>query len=311
MEKKLIFIISDVHMQFSYYQEVIPDNLDLLIIAGDLLSFGDSEEAKFACNFLDGLMEDKNINEIIWILGNHDVSVTKNIEYYQSQYPKINFKIKDEFIWNNLKFFVTGYSPFVQDRWTNYFMNQLEEKKVMIPKDVPDIIISHCPPSHKEFSYVNDSRIDIGSIELRNFIEKHQIKFCFSGHLHFEYSENQNAFIEINNCHCFNVSSKGQLLSLKKDILKIENFIPSLDDSIYWKCRKNGVRYSHIEFMKFIQYWDSNPPISKEFYNILWTSSGIKFLNLPSYELEQVKEFFLKYYGSCKNIQGNLIYKFN
>ena len=90
MEKKLIFIISDVHMQFSYYQEVIPDNLDLLIIAGDLLSFGDSEEAKFACNFLDGLMEDKNINEIIWILGNHDVSVTKNIEYYQSQYPKIN-----------------------------------------------------------------------------------------------------------------------------------------------------------------------------------------------------------------------------
>ncbi|MGL6064319.1 MAG: metallophosphoesterase family protein [Fusobacteriaceae bacterium] len=311
MKNKLIFVISDVHMQFSYYQEIIPNNLELLVIAGDLLSFGDDQEARFACSFLEGLMDDKNINEIIWVLGNHDVSVTKDIEYYRLQYPKINFKIKDEFIWNNIKFFVTGYSPFVQERWTNYFSNHLEEKKVMIPLEVPHIIISHCPPSHKDFSYVTDSRVDIGSMELRKYIEENQVKFCFSGHLHFEYSENQNSFIEINNCHCFNVSSKGQLLSLKKDVLKIENFIPTLDDSIYWKCRKNGVRYSHIEFMKFIQYWDSNPPISKEFYSIFWTSSGIQFINLPPNELKLVKEFFIKYYGSDDNIESSMLYKFN
>lgn len=75
MDSKKIFIISDLHMQFSYYEEVIPDNLDLLIIAGDVLGYGNSAEARIACNFFQSLIEDKNIKKIIWVLGNHGVSI--------------------------------------------------------------------------------------------------------------------------------------------------------------------------------------------------------------------------------------------
>ena len=292
MNKKSIFIISDLHMQFSYYEEVIPNNLDLLIIAGDALGYGNSAEARIACNFFQSLIEDKKIKEIIWVLGNHDVDVTQNIDYYKSMYRNISFMIKEEFFWNDIKFFVTGYSPFVQPRWTNYFLTINEEKKVMVPLTTPDIIISHCPPSHKEFSYVTDSRVDIGSMELRKYIENNYIKFCFNGHLHLDYSTNKNEYLLINNCNCFNVSSQGQLLSVENGKIKLEQYSPSLNQDIYLKCRKNGVPYDHLNFMRFIQIWGKNIPLEQKFYKINWSASGIFFRNLTEKEVEILKEYF-------------------
>ncbi|MGL5087426.1 MAG: hypothetical protein ACRC68_17195, partial [Clostridium sp.] len=86
----------------------------------------------------------------------------------------------------------------------------------------------------------------------------------------------------------------------------------SLEQNIYLKCRKNGVPYDHLDFMKFVQVWEKNISIEEHFYKMNWYASMIFFRNLTEKEVKILKEYFDNNFN-CRfpfGIDGGLL-KFN
>lgn len=178
-----IITISDLHGDF--YKLNIPE-ADVLIIAGDLTTYGTSDELvkfnkwlyKLPCKYKliiagnhDRCMQEKPIEKIRNILSNGTYLENSGIEI------------------DGVKFWGSPNTP-IFGRW--YFMqtgDELKETRNKIPEDT-NVLISHgpCYSILDSLLMANGTKgQNVGCVHLRDRIEKLKIKLSVCGHIHNQY----------------------------------------------------------------------------------------------------------------------------
>jgi Icc-related predicted phosphoesterase len=203
-----IVAISDTHLVKS-----LPDILkgikgDILIHAGDALSYGNKKEWTV---FLKQLIQVRNqFRYVIYVPGNHDGYVDDfRGECYADLKPHNIHMLIDEVIslplpeHETLTIFGSPYTPKFGNWWFQYerFTNRWKDA---IPKNC-DIVVTHGPRQGilDRVFRPDGSMVDrVGCDDLADAIDKARPGICISGHLHGE----AGGYQEFNGTKYYNVS---------------------------------------------------------------------------------------------------------
>jgi Icc-related predicted phosphoesterase len=186
MKKKYV-LISDTHGFHRDPHLEIPD-CDVLIHAGDLTMAGEIDVLNDVNNWFNELHK-KDVNEIIVIAGNHDITLgtgdmlgyklLTNAIYLQNS----SVKIDDKIIWG------CPDTPWKHEYVANMFaFGKLTHNMGFkgMPKDV-DILVTHCPPygyGDLLSDYSSDPNTHIGSRKLLELVNKYKPILNVFGHIH-------------------------------------------------------------------------------------------------------------------------------
>ncbi len=174
-----IIAFGDIHMDCRAIEK-IPDleHADLVIITGDLTNFGGKKDAM-------GIIEEiRRINPRCYAVhGNLDL-------------PEVNDLLSElginlhgtGIIKGDIGLFGVGGSnitPFnTPSEYTEEELGEFVSKAHENIQDVPvKILVSHAPPYGTVADQIN-SGVHVGSKAIREFIERYQPDFCFTGHIH-------------------------------------------------------------------------------------------------------------------------------
>lgn len=179
-DKKVIKFMSDTHGY--HYQEPL-EEVDILIHSGDGTNSHDLEENKKEWEDFWNWFCDYPAKYKIYVPGNHDVYLEKNIELVKI--PENTYILINQCI-NIMGFNIFG-SPFTSfsQRWAfNKSIDVISKIWGVIPYDV-DILITHVPPRYVlDGVFENGFVIHAGDDFLkREVIKRKPIIHCF-GHIH-------------------------------------------------------------------------------------------------------------------------------
>ena len=174
-----IAIISDLHGTYPHTPELFDNDIELLLIGGDIIGGSLYNDLYRFQNWL----SDINPKKCIATLGNHDPYELINMR------DELNFKllIDESYTYNGLKIYGTPWSlPF--NNW--FWMAEEETLKHYynkIPNDL-DILMSHgcmfgvCDTILEDDAY--GSAGNLGSKELAKAIYDKNPKYVYTGHIH-------------------------------------------------------------------------------------------------------------------------------
>ena len=137
-----IWLISDTHGK--HEELTIPDNIDMVISAGD----GGTYKNAFMCKKdLDMFLEWFNnlpIKHKVYIPGNHDTAMESGL-IEEDSYQEINFLLHESIEIDGVKIFGSPYTP----AFYSWAYNSTEHELIELWKDIPDdidILVTHGPP---------------------------------------------------------------------------------------------------------------------------------------------------------------------
>jgi Icc-related predicted phosphoesterase len=210
-----ILAVTDLHSsgrinQTGLSEVITQENIDLLIIAGDLTTWGTAK-------LVEKILSKFNKFEIpiLYIPGNMDPKKSSDI-----QMKNITPLHKKAIEFSGITFIGIGGSnptPFpCPNIFTEEEINQmLETAKQNAGENVPLILVSHTPPKNSEADKVRGEH-HVGSIAVRNFIEKYNPLVVICGHIH-----ESKSISEINNTLCINpgpmAHNSGALLKIHEE----------------------------------------------------------------------------------------------
>jgi Icc-related predicted phosphoesterase len=193
---------------------------DLLLIAGDITPFHDHslgfQQKWLNTTFRKWLLE---INASTYFCpGNHEFIFETNKEID----PIVNDRcINDKYLlWNNIKIYFTGWTPWFQSWAFNGYEKELEKTYKNLPKYIYDkkydlrkiysrmpqdteILVCHGPPYG--FGDLTQDGKHVGSMALRECLETlPKLRYLICGHIHFSHGEYEYNGIKIINCSLLN-----------------------------------------------------------------------------------------------------------
>ncbi|MHA1127013.1 MAG: metallophosphoesterase family protein [Candidatus Heimdallarchaeota archaeon] len=178
-----ILAVTDIHSsgrinQTGLSEIITQENIDLIIIAGDLTTWGTVKLAE-------KILEKFNSLEIpvLYIPGNMDAK--KSAEIQMSNITPLHNKAIEH---TGITFIGLGGSnptPFpCPNTFTEEEINQmLETIKKTTKDDAPIILVSHAPPKNSEADKVRGGQ-HVGSVAVRDFIERYNPFAVICGHIH-------------------------------------------------------------------------------------------------------------------------------
>ena len=172
-----IIAISDIHDNYSAIKDLGKEfsDADLIIISGDITHFGKEKDAKkIICEF-----EQYN-KKILAVSGNCD---KKGVgEYLEEKDISLHKKIKNI---PDLNLTIAGFGgstttpvPTPNTCPENDYKKYLEAVEI-----TPDIFVVHQPPLNTIADIVPGGK-HVGSLAVREFIDKKQPALCICGHIH-------------------------------------------------------------------------------------------------------------------------------
>jgi len=177
-----ICMISDTHEQHSRLQ--IPE-CDVLIHAGDITGKGALQKLNAFNTWVSNLLEEGTVGEVVYIAGNHDLSLEDNREVAEG------ILTAGDYLNNNLTYIgsadnmlcVFGIpNTLAFYDWAFQSDEQgLERLFNNIPDDI-DILVTHGPP--RFVLDKNNEGIHCGSNALHSWIESYQPRLVVCGHIH-------------------------------------------------------------------------------------------------------------------------------
>ena len=175
-------IFSDIHSDFRNLQKALDiaksDNIDMLIIVGDLTTLGKESELNEVKEILD-----KSGFEYYVIPGNHDLWWDK--KFKEDNFGKVFGRDYQSFKKDNLKFILINNGDVdlglgkAQEKW---FREEVEECL-----QVYCLVFAHIPLNHPKSLYIMgaDNKIVASQAgELIELLVKNKIRELFAGHLH-------------------------------------------------------------------------------------------------------------------------------
>jgi uncharacterized protein len=188
-----ILTVSDIHGHFSVFKlETLP-TIDLVLIAGDLTTYGfyaSGQAQTQAIREIDDARAwfkalSQRCQKIYWVQGNHDRGIP------DSFLDPFAVNIRDQSVnveCNGVDFSLRGVSltcafdrPYMVKDWAYTTADPNEDAKAF-DFGYHDIIVSHCPPLNC-LDQIKSGK-HIGSPALRSHILKHQPVLVLCGHVH-------------------------------------------------------------------------------------------------------------------------------
>jgi len=217
--KKRVRIIAfgDIHLECAGIENITGlSKADLVIITGDFTNFGEKEDASTIMDVI------RRINpKICAVPGNMDKASVAN---YLDELD-INIHGKG-FVLGDLGIFgVGGSNPTPFNTPTEFSEEELGEIVNSAYKYVTrasiKVLVSHTPPFNTATDLIGGG-VHVGSTAIREFIEKIQPDFCFTGHIHESRGEDRI----------------GRTLILNPGMLKDKGWIElnSQDDGSFTAC---------------------------------------------------------------------------
>ncbi len=173
-----VLVISDIHGNYKYLDKIRED-VDLIIVCGDLTDFGTRIQASKIITKLKKLCEN-----ILAIPGNCDkYDVNKYLEEIDVSIH-MRFKKISDYVFFGLG--GSSITPFntVQEFSEEEIFKNLNEVYVKLPKSEKKVLVTHSPPYQTKVD-ITLSKVHAGSKAIRKFLEKKRdIYICFCGHIH-------------------------------------------------------------------------------------------------------------------------------
>lgn len=177
-----ILATSDIHNDLRFCAEIvtkaIENEVDVIVISGDLTNFGTQEELQLVVKNLDcGI-------PYVFAGGNHDSCIySTKFAKFLKKYSNF-FLLRDSYVTiDGVKFYGSPYTIRFKNWW---FMEKESCMPKHLPKEECDIMICHQPISHEKISYAETAFgfADLGCQAYNDFIEKSKIKHYITGHVH-------------------------------------------------------------------------------------------------------------------------------
>ncbi|MBF0224560.1 MAG: metallophosphoesterase family protein [Desulfobacterales bacterium] len=176
----IILSLSDIHGNISKIKNIKKEieSADIVLLSGDITNFGREKEIK------EIISQIKSINsQILAVSGNCDFPEVD--EFLNKEGINLHGKAK---IINNVVFIGLGGSlktPFgtPNEVTEESFQKVLKDASKELPCEYPIILLSHNPPINTLCDKLSTG-VSVGSVAVRNFIEKFNPLICFTGHIH-------------------------------------------------------------------------------------------------------------------------------
>lgn len=169
-----ILAIADTHGDSAFVKQIAKmaddENVDLIIMAGDLTWFNENEK-----NLVAPLAKNR---EVLMIPGNHEpVSTIDNFEKVYKNTKNIH---KKNIIKNNIGIFGSGTTDWGRKSDEKKVYKELETAHKGLEKLTKKIMVSHCPPEGSAIEMIGFP----GSVGVRKAIDKFKPDFMICGHIH-------------------------------------------------------------------------------------------------------------------------------
>lgn len=193
-----IAVISDLHGYLPKYQF---ENVEVLLICGDIIPLNIQSNMPASKTWFDTTFrswaESLNVEKIIFIAGNHDISIERDRNWFKTKFSKYS---KIAFLDNELceylstqdgKTYSIFGTPYCKQFGNWAFMRNPEtlvKKYSSIPENL-DILITHDAPMLCGIGFIHHQDVSWGNQEAGNKILADVIlnkkpKYVFSGHIH-------------------------------------------------------------------------------------------------------------------------------
>lgn len=176
----IIVGLSDIHGDLSMIKKMgrILGKADVTLLVGDITNFGRQAEIKQVLAPVIHCTQ-----KIFAVSGNCDYH---EVDAWLSE-QDVNLHGKGE-VSNGIGFVGIGGSLITPFQTPNELMeDEIEHFLALgysqIPSNIPMILVSHQPPLETKCDRIS-SGDHVGSNAVREFIEKHQPRICFTGHIH-------------------------------------------------------------------------------------------------------------------------------
>jgi len=176
----IIINIADIHGNAAPISEMesILSSADLILLSGDITHFGGEREASEIIH----LIRTYNPN-ILGVSGNCD---TKEVDsYLESENIQIHGRHVEI---NGISVLGAGGSlqcpgPTPNIYTENEYVEIFESSTLNLDKNAPKIMVSHQPPINTLNDRISDGA-HVGSVTVREYIERIEPLVCFTGHIH-------------------------------------------------------------------------------------------------------------------------------
>lgn len=183
-----ILVLSDIHGWTSSLSRIlkVEKEYDYVFIAGDITNFGSLKSAIKVLEF----MAEKTGRKIFFVPGNCD---PPELLEYQGSENIVNvhgklYGIGDAVIMGIGGSLITPFNTLIE--FTEEFFKKTLEKLAKLLSNyrggIVKILITHTPPYGTKLDIIRSGE-HVGSISLRDFLEKHPINLCVCGHIHESY----------------------------------------------------------------------------------------------------------------------------
>ena len=196
MPRALVF--SDIHNDRAALQRVLQQDVDAYFVAGDLVNWGRGLTKL-------GPALQKHSEHMYVMPGNHESA--SDVESFCAEFGFINFHGATAEI-GGLKFAGLGYStPTPFDTPGEYGEEEMARRLSAFTAYNPDVLICHAPPLNTALDRIKEG-LHGGSSSVRQFIEIHQPRYFFCGHIH----EAEGVVIQMGKTRAMNVGKAGYVL---------------------------------------------------------------------------------------------------
>src|SRR5262249_46286958 len=169
-----LLVFSDLHNDLKRLEKLLETEADFYVVAGDLVSWSRG---------LDKMAEPlKRVSEKTYVLpGNHESA--RDIEFFCERHGFHNLH-GQSFEAGGIQIAGLGCSsPTPFDTPGEYSEQELARRLAPFSKLSPLVLICHAPPLNTALDRIKEG-LHAGSSAVREFIEAHQPKYFFCGHIH-------------------------------------------------------------------------------------------------------------------------------
>ncbi len=177
-----IVAITDVHGNWAslkrFLRKIRSNEVDLVIVAGDLSFYGDLNEALGVLSVL------SKRYRVFFVPGNCDSPSLLNVEKYGNS-ENLHGKIVD---YNGAIFAgIGGSNPTPFNTPIEFMEYEIKNVLLKIREKLGgrslDVFVSHPPPYNTKLDVISTGE-HVGSLEVRQFVENIKPKLCICGHIH-------------------------------------------------------------------------------------------------------------------------------
>ena len=193
--------LTDIHGDTKAILKLRPtlNAVDVILLVGDITSFGREADTRWLISALS-----PNQSKVLAVAGNCDY---REVDEYLAK-TGMNLHGNGTVV-NNVAFVGLGGSlktPFgtPNELTEEDFKSALQQGIDQVPADCPLVLVSHHPPYKTACDRLSTGDY-VGSIAVREFIEKYQPLVCFTGHIH-----EARAVDQIGNTRIINPGRLGQ-----------------------------------------------------------------------------------------------------